>query len=90
MHYFQSHFYATLAGVRRYSTLKNTIEELGESRVMFSVDYPYESNEDAADWFDALELNENARAAISHGNATRLFALHSGRANLPSKVSGCL
>lgn len=76
MHYFRSHFYATLAGVRRSSTLRNTIEELGESRVMFSVDYPYESNEDAADWFDALELNENSRAAISNGNAIRLLGLN--------------
>ncbi|KAL4742148.1 amidohydrolase 2 [Aspergillus similis] len=75
MHYFQNHFYATLAGVRRYSTMRTTIDELGESRVMFSVDYPYESNEDAADWFDGLELNENTRMAIASGNATRLFGL---------------
>jgi 2,3-dihydroxybenzoate decarboxylase len=79
MHYFRTHFYATLAGVRRHSTLKNTIEELGESRVMFSVDYPYESNEDAADWFDSLEINEDSRAAISHQNAMRLFGLNGGR-----------
>lgn len=77
MHYFRTHFIATLAGVRRHSTLRNTIEELGESRVMFSVDYPYESNEDAVDWFDALEINENSRAAISHQNAVRLFGLDS-------------
>jgi 2,3-dihydroxybenzoate decarboxylase len=75
MYYFQNHFYATLAGVRRYSTLRNTIDELGESRVMFSVDYPYESNEDASDWFDGLEINENTKTAIASGNATRLFGL---------------
>ncbi|KAJ5653672.1 amidohydrolase 2 [Penicillium lividum] len=84
MYYFKTHFYATLAGVRRHSTLRNTIEELGESRVMFSVDYPYESNEDAVDWFDALEINENSRAAISHQNAMRLFGLNSGCMELPS------
>ncbi|KAJ5657803.1 amidohydrolase 2, partial [Penicillium longicatenatum] len=79
MHYFRTHFYATLAGVRRHSTLKSTIEELGEPRVMFSVDYSYESNEDAADWFDSLEINENSRAAISHQNAMRLFGLNGER-----------
>lgn len=78
MHYFQAQFYATLAGVRRKSTLTNTIEELGESRVMFSVDYPYESNEDAADWFDGLEMNENTRVAIASENAKRLLGLGNG------------
>ncbi|PYH46072.1 amidohydrolase family protein [Aspergillus saccharolyticus JOP 1030-1] len=65
MHYSQNHFHATLAGVRRYSTMKNTIEGLGESR----------SNEDAVDWFDGLEVNESTRMAIAAGNATRLFGL---------------
>jgi gamma-resorcylate decarboxylase len=54
-YYLRNNFYATLAGVRRLSTVKNTIDEMGEDRVMFSVDYPYESNEDAADWFDNVE-----------------------------------
>jgi 2,3-dihydroxybenzoate decarboxylase len=75
MDYFQNHFYATLAGVRRLSTLENTIAELGESRVMFSVDYPYDSNEDAADWFDELEMSSNTKLAIASGNAKRLFGL---------------
>lgn len=79
MEYFQTHFYATLAGVRRESTLKNTIEELGESRVMFSVDYPYESNEDAADWFDGLQMNENTRDTIAFGNARRVFGITDGQ-----------
>lgn len=75
MHYFQKHFYATLAGVRNQSTMKNTIEELGESHVLFSVDYPYESNEDAADWFDGMQMNENTREALAYGNAKRFFGL---------------
>ncbi|GME25183.1 hypothetical protein GTA08_BOTSDO03419 [Neofusicoccum parvum] len=49
-YYLRNNFYATLAGVRRLSTVRDTIEEMGEDRVLWSVDYPYESNEDAADW----------------------------------------
>lgn len=79
MYYFQTHFHATLAGIRRESTLRNTLEELGESRVMFSVDYPYESNEDAADWFDGLAISESTRSAIGSENANRLLGL-GGRA----------
>jgi gamma-resorcylate decarboxylase len=75
MEYLQNNFYATLAGVRRESTMRNTIDEMGEARTLFSVDYPYESNEDAADWFDGLQMNENTRQAIAWGNAKRLFKL---------------
>jgi predicted TIM-barrel fold metal-dependent hydrolase len=73
MEYLQNNFYATCAGVRRESTLKNTIEEMGESRTLFSVDYPYESNEDTADWFDGMQINENTREALASGNAKRLL-----------------
>ncbi|KAK0113446.1 hypothetical protein ONS95_013704 [Cadophora gregata] len=75
MYYLQNNFIATLAGVRRESTMRNTIDEMGESRVLFSVDYPYESNEDAADWFDGMQLNENTRSAIGWENARRIFKL---------------
>ncbi|RAO73149.1 uncharacterized protein BHQ10_009161 [Talaromyces amestolkiae] len=75
MHYLQNNIIATLAGVRRESTMRNTIDEMGEARVLFSVDYPYESNEDAADWFDGMQLNENTRAAVARGNASKTFGL---------------
>lgn len=74
MEYFPQNFYATTAGVTRESTVRNTIEELRDSRVMFSVDYPYESNEDTADWF-GLAMNENTRRALTWTNVKRLFKL---------------
>ena len=73
MEYFQQHFYSTISGVRRESALKNMVEEMGETRVIFSVDYPYESNEDTADWFDGLEMNENTKEALAWSNTKRLF-----------------
>lgn len=75
LYYFHKHFYATLAGVRRLSTLRCTLEELGEDHVMFSVDYPYESQEDAADWFDSLELNQNTRQRLAYENARKMFKI---------------
>lgn len=75
-YYLQNNFYATLAGVRRLSTVTNTIEEMGEDRVMWSVDYPYESNEDAANWFDAVEgLGVTTKKKIGWANAERIFNL---------------
>jgi predicted TIM-barrel fold metal-dependent hydrolase len=75
MEYFQQNFYATTAGVARESALNITVEEMGQDRVMFSADYPYESAEDQADWFDGLQMNENTREALACGNAKRLFKL---------------
>lgn len=73
--YFQQNFFATLAGVRRESTLRSTLDELGESRVMFSVDYPYESCEEASDWFDGLQMNENTRRALAYENARKILKI---------------
>lgn len=76
VYYLQNNFYATLAGIRRLSTVRNTIEEMGEDRVMWSVDYPYESNEDAANWFDAVEgLGTYTKKKIGWKNAERIFNL---------------
>ncbi|KAG9856936.1 hypothetical protein KCU98_g1155, partial [Aureobasidium melanogenum] len=71
MYYLQNNFIATLAGVRRQSTMNNTITEMGEGRVLFSVDYPYESHEEASDWFDGLEMADGTRHAIATENAKR-------------------
>ncbi len=43
-HYFENNFYVTTAGVQDSATLADTIRQIGEDRVMFSVDYPYEDN----------------------------------------------
>lgn len=75
MEYLQTNFYATLSGVRRESTLRNTIDELGQDRVLYSIDYPYESTQEAANWFDGLPLSENTRQAIAFGNSRGLFKL---------------
>ena len=75
MYYFNNHFFATLAGVKRASTLHAGIAEMGESRVLFSVDYPYESNEEQADWFDSLPLATSTHRALASENAKRILKL---------------
>lgn len=75
-YYLQNNFYATLAGVRRLSTVRNAIDEMGEDRVMWSVDYPYESNEDAANWFDSVEgLGVETKKKLGWKNAEKFFNL---------------
>ena len=72
--YFTANFYATTSGHFHTRTLFNTIAELGVDRVMFSADYPYETMEEAAAWFDSSLLNHNdaqKSAAITPGGSFR-------------------
>jgi len=48
---------------------------VGADRVMYSVDYPFETHEDASRWFDNCEISENDRKKIGRENARRLFGL---------------
>ncbi len=50
-------------------------EILGAERIMFSIDYPYLSMTGARAWLEALDISEEDRAAIAHGNAERLLRL---------------
>jgi len=72
--YFSDNFYATTSGHFHTRTLFNTIAELGVDRVMFSADYPYETMEEAAGWFDSSLLSANDARKIGRENARRLFA----------------
>lgn len=74
--YLRNNFHATLSGVRRLSTLRCTLDEMGEERVMFSVDYPFQSDQDAGDWFDYVEgVGVEAKKKIAWGNARRLLRI---------------
>ena len=48
---------------------------MGSSRIMFSVDYPYEEMAPAAAWFDKTELSDADRTRIGRTNAIKLFKL---------------
>ena len=43
---------------------------------MYSVDYPFESMAEAAEWLDAAELDAKVRAKIEHQNAQALLNLN--------------
>jgi predicted TIM-barrel fold metal-dependent hydrolase len=73
--YMRDHFYITTSGNFHTPTLNNVIEEMGIDRVMFSVDYPYESMSEGADWFDNCPLDAQARLRVGRLNAQRLLRL---------------
>ncbi|MCF6475756.1 amidohydrolase [Nonomuraea sp. MG754425] len=74
-YYLRNNFYVTTSGVFRSQTLLNTLLEIGSDRVLFSVDYPYESMDELAPWFDACPISDNDREKIGRTNAEKLFGL---------------
>lgn len=73
--YFQKQFYVTTSGNFRTIAMRNAIDEIGSDRVLFSTDYPFETMEEASEWFDHAEVCENDREKIGIENAKRLFRL---------------
>jgi 2,3-dihydroxybenzoate decarboxylase len=73
--YLRQNFYLATSGVFRTSTLLDTMLEVGADRVLFSVDYPYESMDELAPWFDTAPISENDRIKIGRTNSAKLFGL---------------
>lgn len=74
-HYLRNNFFLTTSGHFSTETLKMAIEIMGIDRVMFSIDYPFEQMDVAADWFDAIELDPADQLKIGRTNAIRELGL---------------
>ena len=75
MSYLAENFFITTSGVFRTQTLLDTMSEVSSDRILFSTDYPYESAEEAATWFDSCSISEHDRAKIGREKAAKLFNL---------------
>jgi gamma-resorcylate decarboxylase len=76
--YFLKHFYITTSGNFCDPSFRCALEVMGDDRLMFSADYPFEKMEDAATWFDNTELTDSQRLKIGRTNALKLFNLSLG------------
>jgi 2,3-dihydroxybenzoate decarboxylase len=77
--YLRNNFHLTTSGQFHDTPFHCALAEMGPSRIMFSVDYPYEEMAPAAAWFDKTELSDADRTRIGRTNAAKLFKLHLGR-----------
>jgi 2,3-dihydroxybenzoate decarboxylase len=73
--YLADNFFITTSGNFRTQALLNTMLEISSDRILFSTDYPYESAEEAATWFDSCPISEPDRVRIGRENAANLFGL---------------
>ncbi|MFZ0123751.1 MAG: amidohydrolase family protein, partial [Xanthobacteraceae bacterium] len=51
---------------------------LGDDRVLFSVDYPYEDSATAGRFLDKAAIDDKVRDKVASGNARKLMKLKSG------------
>ena len=73
--YFKDHFFVTTSGMFWGPVLQFVCSVLGVDKVLFAVDYPYESSKTATQFMDSVAIDEGDRAKICHLNAERLLGL---------------
>ncbi len=72
---FREHFYVTTSGNFSQPALDCCLKEVGVDRILFSVDWPFNSNTEAVGFVRAASLDEEERGKIFHDNAARLLRL---------------
>ena len=65
----------TTSGHYHSRPLQEAVEQMGEDRVLFSVDYPYEQMSSVARWFDELLISGRIKSQIGRDNASTLLKL---------------
>ncbi len=73
--YLRTNFYVTTSGNFHTPSLLAVIQQLGNDRVMFAVDYPFESLETGSRWLDDAPIDEGDRSKIARENAERLLRI---------------
>lgn len=71
--YLRENVWVTTSGFFTLPPLLNLLLTVGVDRVIFSVDYPFASNEAGKAFLDSLELAQPDLEKIAHGNAERLL-----------------
>jgi 2,3-dihydroxybenzoate decarboxylase len=74
-YYFTHNVHITTSGNFSTNALLNCMAEIGADRIMYSIDYPYEHMEEAAEWWDGVPISPSDKLKISRQNAIKLFKL---------------
>ena len=73
--YLRENVHYTFGGFNFPATFMDLLQEVGVDRIMFSVDYPYGSMQEALAFLKQLPVTDADRERIAHGNAERLYKL---------------
>ncbi|MFC1893910.1 amidohydrolase family protein [Chloroflexota bacterium] len=73
--YARDNFYITTSGMFSQPALLCSNLALGADRILFAVDYPYESNKEAVAFIESIPICDSDKEKISHLNAERVLKL---------------
>ena len=73
--YLKQNIWITTSGVCSDPPLQCAIAALGDDRILFSVDYPFERTHLASDWIESTDIPEETREKICSLNAASLLRL---------------
>ena len=73
--YFHSNVHITTSGIFTTPPLYLALAVVGADRILFSIDYPYSSNEQGRAFLDKVSLSPLDFEKITHANAERLLKL---------------
>ncbi|NHA07286.1 amidohydrolase [Mucilaginibacter sp. HC2] len=72
---FHQQVHITTSGFFTQPPLKIALDTFGIDNLMFSIDYPFSTNEMGIEFLNAIELPDQQVAKIAHGNADKLLKL---------------
>jgi 2,3-dihydroxybenzoate decarboxylase len=73
--YIRRNICVTTSGMFSADPLACAVSALGATRVMFSVDYPFESTDEAAEFIESAPLDNSVRSNVCFSNAEQTLKL---------------
>lgn len=74
-HYFRNNIWITTSGCGWEPAIRFCQEVLGEDRVLYAMDYPYQQSTDELAAYDRMKMSDQAKKALMEGNARAVFRL---------------
>ena len=74
--YFRRNFVITTSGIDDPDVLGLALRAVGEDKIMFAIDYPYEDPAAAVAFLREAPLTDDQRTAIGHRTAERVFRIN--------------
>ncbi|OMP79447.1 amidohydrolase family protein [[Flexibacter] sp. ATCC 35208] len=72
---FKAQLFITTSGIFTQPQLQLAIDTIGIDNILFSIDYPFSTNQMGIDFLHNIQLPAEQIAKIAHGNADRLLRL---------------
>jgi len=72
---YREHVYVSPSGMLTMPHFQFVRTLMGPERILYSIDYPYQSLDGACDFISALSVSDEEKSSIAHGNAERFLGL---------------